>query len=286
LIAFVGSVFSPYYHWAQAKAKARGAVVSPDNHCALNVAIYSPGQKRWTMTERSAACVQRDTTHFQIKHSQLRWDGSSLVIDIQEHGMPIPFPVRGQVRISADRFFHHQSNLDAEGRHRWGPLAPAARIEVTLDAPQLRWKGSGYLDSNEGDEPLASAFHRWDWSRATMSDGSAAVLYDLEPTGQDDRLIALRFRPDGQTEPFEVGPRMLLKRSAWAVSRATRTDPDGRRPRLVRTLEDTPFYVRSEIRTSLLGERVTAMHESLYAPRLRSPVVRWMLPWRMPRIDW
>jgi carotenoid 1,2-hydratase len=149
----------------------------------------------------------------------------------------------------------------------------------------LRWKGSGYLDSNEGDEPLASAFHRWDWLRAPLSDGSAAVLYDLEPLGQEDRLIALRFRPNGQTEPFEVGPRTLLKRSAWAVSRATRTDPDGRRPRLVRTLEDTPFYVRSEIRTSLLGERVTAMHESLYAPRLRSAVVRWMLPWRMPRID-
>jgi carotenoid 1,2-hydratase len=45
LIAFVGSVFSPYYAWARGRGRA-----NPNNHCALNVAIYSKGQSRWAMT--------------------------------------------------------------------------------------------------------------------------------------------------------------------------------------------------------------------------------------------
>jgi carotenoid 1,2-hydratase len=57
----------------------------------------------------------------------------------------------------------------------------------------------------------------------------------------------------------------------------------GHAPQLVSTLEDTPFYVRSLLRTRLLGEDVTAVHESLDVPRLVSLPVRLMLPWRMPR---
>jgi len=34
---------------------------------------------------------------------------------------------------------------------------------------------------------------------------------------------------------------------------------------------------------SLLGEPVSAMHETLNLPRLVSPLVQKMLPWRMPR---
>jgi carotenoid 1,2-hydratase len=44
LIAFVGSVFSPYYAWARRKGQA-----DPENHCALNVAIYSKGNGYCTL---------------------------------------------------------------------------------------------------------------------------------------------------------------------------------------------------------------------------------------------
>jgi carotenoid 1,2-hydratase len=57
----------------------------------------------------------------------------------------------------------------------------------------------------------------------------------------------------------------------------------GSAPQLISTLEDTPFYARSLLRTRLLGEEVTAVHESLDVPRLVSLPVRLMLPWRMPR---
>jgi carotenoid 1,2-hydratase len=58
---------------------------------------------------------------------------------------------------------------------------------------------------------------------------------------------------------------------------------DGSTPQVISTLEDAPFYVRSLLQTRLLGETVTAMHESLDIPRLVSLPVRMMLPWRMPR---
>jgi len=48
-------------------------------------------------------------------------------------------------------------------------------------------------------------------------------------------------------------------------------------------LEDAPFYSRSVLRSGLLGETVTSMHETLNVPRLVSPAVQLMLPWRMPR---
>jgi carotenoid 1,2-hydratase len=48
-------------------------------------------------------------------------------------------------------------------------------------------------------------------------------------------------------------------------------------------LEDTPFYQRAVLRSSLLGETVDSFHETLNVPRLRSTAVQMMLPWRMPR---
>jgi hypothetical protein len=44
------------------------------------------------------------------------------------------------------------------------------------------------------------------------------------------------------------------------------------------TLEDTPFYVRSLMRSSLEGELVTSVHETLDAQRVASLPVRLMLP--------
>jgi len=48
-------------------------------------------------------------------------------------------------------------------------------------------------------------------------------------------------------------------------------------------LEDTPFYQRSLLTHELLGETVQSFHETLSVPRLVSPIVQSMLPWRMPR---
>ena len=51
IIAFVGSVFSPYYHWS--------GRAEPENHVAINVALYGERGHRWSMTERGRGALDR-----------------------------------------------------------------------------------------------------------------------------------------------------------------------------------------------------------------------------------
>ena len=44
----------------------RDPQVSAEDHCAINVALYGAGGKRWTMTERSRASVTRGTSEFAV----------------------------------------------------------------------------------------------------------------------------------------------------------------------------------------------------------------------------
>jgi carotenoid 1,2-hydratase len=84
VIAFVGSVFSPYYAWARRRAPA-----DPQNHCALNVALYGrPG--RWAMTERGRGALGAEASALAIGPSSLRWDGNGLTIAIDEVTVPLP----------------------------------------------------------------------------------------------------------------------------------------------------------------------------------------------------
>ncbi len=257
-----------------------------DNHCAVNVALYSPGRRRWAMTERTGQCVQRDAEHLRIGPSQLQWMGDHLQIDLNEISVPIPQRVRGTVRVYPQALCNYVSALDDAGRHRWGPIAPCARVEVDFAKPCLRWQGHAYLDSNEGDEPIAKPFKTWDWSRARMLDGSTAVIYDVTQTSGVQTVLAERFKPDGSWESFTPSPkRESLPSTLWRVNRGIRADV-GTSSQVIDTLEDTPFYARSLLQTHLLGESVTAVHESIEPQRLKSRAVQMMLPWRMPRRAW
>ncbi|MBB4200309.1 carotenoid 1,2-hydratase [Rhodoblastus sphagnicola] len=275
IIALIGSVFSPYY----AEMRRRGGG-DPLQHVSLNVAVYGEG-KRWAMTERFGDAVQRDKSWLEIGPSSLEWDGDCLTIRIDEIAVPIPKRLRGTVRVHPTALHDKSYQLDSAGRHHWGPIAPCARVEVELEKPSVRWSGSGYLDSNRGDEPLEAAFKRWDWSRAALKRG-AAVLYDV--TGRDGAgpVLGLRFDPAGGVEPFEAPPFIKLPSTLWRVERGTRGDPQGG-ARVVETLEDTPFYARSVLETNLLGETATAMHESLCLDRFSARWVQRLLPFRIPR---
>jgi carotenoid 1,2-hydratase len=235
------------------------------------------------MTERHAASVHRDPRQFIVGPSRLRWDGARLVVEIDEVSVPVPRRVRGRVTVTPQSLCTFNARLDDEGRHRWGPIAPCSRVSVELDQPALRFQGHAYLDSNEGDEPIDGPFIEWDWSRATMADGSTAVIYDVRQKTGADRVIAERFHPDGRVEPFEPPPRAVVPRTAWRIARTMRTEPPVP-VRETRRLEDTPFYARSMLESGLLGETVTSVHETLNIPRLVSLPVQLMLPFRMPRV--
>jgi carotenoid 1,2-hydratase len=234
------------------------------------------------MTERGRRWVQRHEHQIVLGPSRVHWDGRAVVVHIDEISSPLPRRVRGRVKLWPQSLCTFVTGLDVLGQHRWGPIAPCARVEVDLQQPAVRWTGHGYMDCNEGDEPLDRAFHDWDWARAELAGGSTAVIYDVRPKAGAERVIARRFGPDGSAAAFEVPPAYVLQPSQWRIGRTMRSE-SGVRPRLLQTLEDTPFYVRSTLRARLLGEEVTAMHETLDLNRVVSVPVRMMLPVRMPR---
>jgi carotenoid 1,2-hydratase len=275
VIAFIGSVFSPYY----AAARRRG-VADPHDHVAFNVALYGLGGPGWAMTERNRGALSRGPDRIGIGRSALALGPEGLRIDIDEWTNPIPRRLRGCVRLVPAHRFDRRFALDALGRHAWTPLAPCARVEVCFDAPDWRWSGCGYFDSNEGEAPLEADFAHWAWSRATLRDGSAVVLYDADRSDGTRLCLARRFGPDGSSEARPMPPRRNLPRGVWLMPRTTHGDGPAR---LVRSLEDAPFYTRSLVETSLDGERVTAMHESLSLDRFRRRWVQYLLPYRMPR---
>ncbi len=277
IIAFIGSVFSPYYAWARRHGSA-----DPANFCALNVALYGPRGKRWAMTERGRAGLRRSAASLSIGPSDVAWDKDGLTIRIDERAAPLPLPIRGTVRLCPSALPRFSATLDAEGRHRWRPIAPSARVEVALQQPNLRWFGSGYLDSNDGDGPLEQDFVAWNWSRAHGRDATA-ILYDGQRRSGERFSLALAFDADGHHREIERPPDLTLPTTmVWRMPRATGVE-GGRPARVLRTLEDTPFYARSLLATHLLGEPMAAMHESLSLDRFRAPWVQMLLPFRMPR---
>jgi len=272
-------VFSPYYAWARRRGGGE-----PTNFCAVNAVLYGAGGKRWAMTERGAAALQRDATTLSIGPSSLHWDGATLTIELDEICVPIPRRLRGTIRLRPSALHERAYILDPAHlgggeQHRWQPIAPRARVEVALDLPDGGWQGDGYFDSNSGDIPLERSFASWQWSRANLGEG-AMVLY--EPVARDGQThcLALRFDGAGGVMAFTPPDIAALPRTRWRVPRSTRAEAA---THVRQTLEDTPFYARSVLSTHLLGSELTAMHESLSLRRFSNGLVQAMLPFRMPR---
>lgn len=271
IIAFVGSVFSPYYY----RARQRGAG-EPENFCAINVALYGP-KGRWCMTERGRGDLQRDADTFIVGPSRLAWDGAQLTYTLQERCTPFGQALRGRINVTPGPACGLSVPLDALGAHRWTPWAPHSRVEVDMKAPNLRWSGPAYLDANAGDEPLEQAFHGWDWSRT--DDGEGMTLhYDVDCREGARRLFSYRVERDGSCREVPAAGPVVQPGTAWRLPRAPRADHP---IASVRGFEDTPFYSRS-VFEGAPGAPHT-VHEHLDLDRFRSSWVRLLLPFRMPR---
>jgi len=277
IIAFIGSVFSPWYAWARKRGVARA-----ENHVAMNVVLYGEGGKRWAMTERGAQALQRTATSLTIGPSAMRWDGATLTVDFDEVTAPLPTRLRGRIRLTPAAVASHIENLDGAGRHFWSPIAPSARIEVTLDRPARAWQGDAYFDTNWGSRPLEADFASWHWCRAKLADGGTAVLYYVHRRDGGFHPTALRYAPDGTATWFPPPPEVGLPRTFWRLPRATGAEA-GHGARVTETWEDAPFYARSVVQTHLLGENVTATQEALSLDRFDTAWMRLMLPFKAPR---
>ncbi|HVO00270.1 MAG TPA: hypothetical protein VMT49_09535 [Steroidobacteraceae bacterium] len=276
IIAFIGSVFSPYY----AAARRRRAA-DPREHCAFNV-VLSGRHRRWTMTERTRQALRVTPDALVIGPSSLRWDGHAYRFELEERGCPLPRALRGTVRVTPLVEPRVAYALDRAQHHLWTPLAPRARVEVELHAPALHWSGAGYLDGNRGERALEQDFHGWQWSRAS-SPSATAVYYEPRHRADADWPLALGFAAAGHApRALELPPRLPLGQSRWRIRGHLRSDAPQSTRLLARTV-DAPFYARSLWRTRLDGQPAELVHESLDLDRFARRWVQYLLPFRMPR---
>ncbi len=274
IIAFIGSVFSPYY--ALARARGRG---DPENHVCMNVAL--DGQpRRWAMTERGRASLRRDTGEIAIGRSAMRWSDGGLRITIDEPTVPLPGRIRGTVTITPRIRGTRTFQLDGAGRHLWQPIAPLCDVEAEFETPAMSWKGTGYFDTNHGEEPLEAAFRSWTWTRFEDEHG-ARIVYDVTERSGAFRPLSLQVDADGVRE---VPPPMMkpLPRTVWGVERMVPCDSSAT-PSQTRMMENAPFYARCGLSSLLDGKPVLGVNESLSLTRVAHPVVRLMLPFKMFR---
>lgn len=278
VIAFIGSVFSPYY----ARARRRGQA-DPENHCAINVALYGRGGKRWALTERGRNDLDRGVNHLQVGPSRVSWDGTDLIIQVDEVTVPLPSRLQGTIRVSPSATTRDAFVLNPRGNHRWRPIAPYSRVSVDMVKPKLSWRGHGYFDWNAGDTPLENAFVGWTWSRSSGAAGTT-IYYDGERRCGEQFGLAVAIDPKGQVTTVAPPPPTSLPATAvWRIPRATRSD-FGTAARVIETCEDTPFYARSITEATISGQPVRAMHESLLLDRFASQWVQSLLHFRMPRV--
>jgi carotenoid 1,2-hydratase len=276
IIAFVGSVFSPYY----AAARRRGTA-NPENHVAMNVALYGPRAHRWAMTERGKASLRRSQKALAIGPSHVAWDSDTLHIGIREWAVPLPQRIEGEVEIRPESPSTGAHRLDVAGRHMWCPIAPLARASVRMRRPDLSWEGMAYIDSNIGAEPLADAFRDWNWSRSIES-AQTRIFYDLERRDGTTHALAITYDRGGVAPTIQPPQQTRIGHSRWRLPLDIRSERS-EAARKVEAWEDGPFYARSLVEHQLNGKRELSVHERLSLERFERPWVQAMLPFRMPR---
>ena len=232
------------------------------------------------MTERGRDSLSRSRSVLVLHRSSLSLESDHLALSIDEIGTPIPRRIKGKVRLYPHFAGRQAYAIDHAGRHLWRPIAPSARVEVEMTSPSLRWSGQGYFDHNRGEAPLDDDFSSWTWTRLSLPEGSA-IFYDTLTRSGDNVSLALRYDASGELSRSEPPPMVDMPPTGWRIRRSVRSE--SKAATKIRTLEDTPFYARSAVTTSIFGERADGMHETLSLDRFRTPVVQWMLPFRMPR---
>ncbi|WP_093009290.1 carotenoid 1,2-hydratase [Roseivivax halotolerans] len=273
VIAFIGSVFSPWYRWSGRR--------DPENHVCMNVATYGPGG-RFTMTDRGRSALRQTKDMLRIGPSKMGWNGKHLVVEIDEITAPPQFArVRGTVRLTPSAITDQELPLTEDGAHVWRPFAPIAQIEVDMEAPGWQWAGHGYFDANFGIRSLEEDFSYWTWGRYPTRDGTTC-FYDAVRRDGSTLAQAARFDASGDVSDIEPPPRRKIGKSLWQVKRETRGD-DASHPKQIMNMLDAPFYSRSVMKTRLDAEDVIGVHEALDLRRFSKPWLKPMIALRVPR---
>ena len=273
VIALLGNAFSP--RWA--RARRRDPSASSLDFSAMNVAVRSGSGSAWALTERGRSSVGRCRERLTIGSSTMAWERGDLVVRIDERSAPWGSRVRGTIRLVPQAESELVVDLDPCGRHTWSPRIPIAHVDVELDEPRVRFRGTGYFDMNRGAEPLEETFSSWSWSRVSAGD-KVAIVYDVTMRDGREGGCAFSGARGGELVASAADALVELPATRFGLRRSARCE--GSPIEVVKTLEDGPFYARSVVGTTLGGQRAVGMHETLSLDRFRSAWVRFLVPFR------
>ena len=226
-IFMVGSVFSPRY----SASLRKGGL--PAHHCAVNFALYERGVRwLWVLSEYGEAEVTANG--LRIGASSLEFGpGGRLRAHLADKTPLWGRPAEATLELTPRGPRGPEVALVEGQPHWWQPLAPRASARVTVPQHQLDFTGSGYHDSNHGDEPLGRAFAGWRWTRLHQP---SQTLVDYLPTGGAPPLRVRATDSEVTLERGEPGvrPSLRLRSDGQAVSiehrapaRSTSTGPEG-----------------------------------------------------------
>jgi carotenoid 1,2-hydratase len=202
----------------------------------------------WVLSEYGPARSERAPGRC-VGAAAWRGRATALVVRFDERTAVFGQRVAGVVRLFPSALPAAPSGPRQPRAHTWWGVAPHAHVEAELTHPALAARGR--VPRRELRRRAArGGVLDWSWSRASLVD-RAAVLYDARRVDGSRAAARAGVPRDGRVEPLEAPRRVELGRSRWWLPRTTRTD--GGEARVVRTLEDTPFYARSELETSLGG---------------------------------
>jgi carotenoid 1,2-hydratase len=277
VIAMLGSPFSPAY----ARARSRGAT-NPLDFSAFNVSVSGTSASRWALTERKSSAVARDASSLSIGASTMRWlPNGALEIWVDERSAPWGARIRGRILFHPELRTSEAVAIDGRGEHLWWPVAPFGRVEVELRDPSVRFSGKAYLDSNAGDGPLEESFASWSWARLS-GEHEVSITYDVVTQHGSAIRHGVEVDRDG-VRPLVASESARLGMTRFGLSRTMRS-PWGAEAKLVRTVEDGPFYARSIVQCEEPGRSpVRGVHEVVSLDRFASSWVQFLIPFRMRR---
>jgi carotenoid 1,2-hydratase len=295
-IFFIGSVFSPSY----ALRLRRGEPARPEEHVAVNLALYERGrQVAWVMSEYGAGDLgEGGEAGPRIGQSAIERDGAGLRVTLRERSAPFfaslagrwaGAPVEGTVQLEplADGFAPVELACADGKRHGWQVVMPRARVRVRFARPDFNFDGVGYHDVNHGEGRLEDAFAKWSWARFHTGERTVVLYAAEERCGRRRALVvdgdgqARDVAPAGEGEPRRVGWGLSLP--AWfALPSATGT----LRCAPTQMVEVAPFYARYlGTLTDGAGPVVTGLGEHLDLDRFRDRGVQFLLRFKTRRVS-
>jgi carotenoid 1,2-hydratase len=287
-IFMVGSIFSPRY----SRAVDRGG--RPLSHCAVNVALYRRGRRRfWLLHEYPGAEQQGE--RLQIGGSTFAYSRSGTVrieIDEQRGRGPWRRPVRLSAELRPECPSLDEVRLCETEPHFWELRAARSRAWLDLGTEKgkldLRseplW-GYGYHDTNHGAVRLGNGLPGWSWSRA-HGPHKTEVCYRL-PGRAPLAVVASSGRVAFSPASPEIVPESgePPRRSGWGLSIPRSLDARGLcgssgDQAACHLVESSPFYARLEMASG--GDH--ALAEVANFQRFHSPWIRWMAHFRTRRM--